>query len=90
MIICSRFKKLMKKNISKSYNFNIYAKYLNSQKRSNHTINNLHHNINIDSVCADIENFYALNPTFFVEECNMAMKSQNGDYTKYMKWMLDD
>ena len=80
----------MKKNKNQSYNFNIYAKHLNSLKHSRHTIESLHHTINIDSVCADIESFYALNPTFFVEDCNMIMKSQNGDYIKYVKWLSDD
>ena len=80
----------MKKDINKSYNFNNYAKYLNSQKSNNHTIHICRHNMNIDSVCADIENFYAMNPNFFVDDCNKIMKAQNHDYTKYMKWMLDD
>ena len=31
-----------------------------------------------------------LSYNFFVDDCNKIMKAQNHDYTKYMKWMLDD
>ncbi len=69
--------------------FNRYANHLTSRKES-HTNKCLQHNINIDKYCNDFENFYAMNPDFFVEDCNMIMKSLNDDYNKYMKWIVDD
>ena len=39
---------------------------------------------------ADMENFYALNPEFFVKENNAIMRLLNDDYTNYLKWMVND
>lgn len=78
------------KKVSRSVNkFSQYANHLKSLTVV-HKSSKYNHNINIDSMIVDMENFYALNPEFFVKENNAIMRLLNDDYTNYLKWMVND
>jgi len=78
----------MKKTKSTMNKINRYANHLLGRNSHNGKI--FKHTMNIDKFCNDCENFYAMNPDFFVEDCNMIMKSLNNDYNKYLEWIADD
>ena len=79
----------MKKEKVAMNKINKYANHLKSHTVF-HKYRSCKHNINIDSLCCELENFYALNPEFYVNESNAIMKLLNDDYTNYLKWIVDD
>ena len=71
---------------------NKFDQYANHYNRlySNHNSRIIKHTIDIDRMKAEMESFYAMNPQFYVEDCNMITRLLNEDYNKYIEWIVDD